>query len=362
MEHVTTTAREICPDEYDVFVGMDVDKRSIAMTLMDRFGQRKSLKMGYDPQAVLSYVSRHFPGRRVLFAYEAGPTGFGLHDAITEAGYTCLVVSPGSIPTAANRRVKTNRVDSANLAELLRGGQIRGIRVPSEPYRQLRELVRLRDSLVEDITATKCRIKACLLNNGIAFPVAPASNQWSKRVLAELRDLSCSPVIAVKIALLLEHLECGRRQAATTQMAIRALVEGNSELSESMGYLMSVPGIGWVTASYALARIGDWQHLGRGEELGAFMGLVPTEHSTGDRVDRGPITKAGDGRLRSLMIEAAWTAIRQDGELREFYERIRRSHACHLAARVAIVAVAHKLCRRMHCVLRERRVYQARPG
>jgi transposase len=343
MGYINTSSEKFQPRDFDLFVGMDVDKRSIAVTMVNELGQKKSLKMSYDPRGVLSYVHRNFPERRAAYVYEAGPTGFGLHDVIAGEGHPCLVVSPALVPTVRGKRVKNNRLDSIKLAESLRGGQISGIRVPSGPYRELRELTHLRNTFVEDIRSTKYRIKALLLVNGLDYPEAPKNSDWTQVVLEELRRLTCTPAVRFK-----------------TQVELRTMLSSNEELAESMKYLMSIPGIGWIIASYALARIGDWRHLRRSEEMAGFIGLVPTENSTGDHEDRGSITKAGDQRLRSMLIQGAWVAIRKDEELREFYERIVSNHPRNVASRVAIVAVARKMATRMHCVLKERREYKKR--
>ena len=134
------TARSFVPRHHDIFIGLDVDKASISLTCLDHEQMIKSLRMPYQAAGLLKFVERQFPGMQVAFVYEAGPTGFGLHDDLTHAGYPCLVVSPSMVPQAAGNRIKTNRLDSQRLAESLRGGQLKGIHVPSEPYRQLRHL------------------------------------------------------------------------------------------------------------------------------------------------------------------------------------------------------------------------------
>src|SRR6266478_837465 len=171
---MTTTGQvsTFIPRDYDVFAGLDVDKRSMAITFTDHGTMRKSLKLPYSANQLLKYTGKHFPGQRVAFVYEAGPTGFGLHDELTAASHACLVVSPSMVPTVQRKRVKTNRLDSLKLAEGLRGGQLRGIHVPPPSYRELRHLVQLRDTQVAQLTATKLRIKSLLLYEGIAFPAA----------------------------------------------------------------------------------------------------------------------------------------------------------------------------------------------
>jgi transposase len=136
---------------------------------------------------------------------------------------------------------------------------------------------------------------------------------------------------------------------------MRRFCRNDAELSQCITYLLTIPGIGWIVASQLLARIGDWRELKNIRQLGGFLGLVPTENSTGERTDRGSITHSGDGRLRSKLIQASWSAIRQDGELRDFFRSVCQSHAHPVASRVAIVAVARKLSVRISVVLMKQR-------
>jgi transposase len=360
VDNITTVFESPGQVGVEVFVGMDVDKASIATTTRDHLGLGRSVKMPYDPDVLLSFMRNHYPNKHAAFVYEAGPTGFGLYDAIVDAGFKCLVVAPSMVPRTPGKRVKTNRLDSVKLAELLRGGQLEGIRVPAGKYRELREMTGLRNTQVDDIRSVKYRIKSLLLRNSLAFPEAPASSQWSRLVISGLRTMQCPGVLRFKMDSLLDELEWRRAQLLRTQVQLRQMLESDSELSESMRYLTSIPGVGWIIGSYVLARVGDWRLLGSSDEMGAFFGLVPSENSTGDSSDRGSITKCGDKRLRSMLIQGAWAAIRKDPELREFYNRVYATHPRHTAARIAIVAVARKMAGRMHCVLRERREYQVR--
>jgi transposase len=155
-------------------------------------------------------------------------------------------------------------------------------------------------------------------------------------------------------------LEFSEKQVVKTTKEIRRFCQSDAELSELIGYLMTIPGIGWIVASQLLARIGDPREIKNIRQLAGFLGLVPTENSTGERTDRGSITHTGDGRLRSKLIQASWSAIRQDGELREFFRSVRRTHPRDRASRVAIVAVARKLTTRITVVLKQRRSYEVR--
>jgi transposase len=346
------------PRNYDIFGGLDVDKKSIAVTFTDHGTMRKSLKLPYSASQLLNYTRKHFPGQRVAFVYEAGPTGFGLYDELTAARHPCLVVSPSMVPTAPGQRVKTNRLDSNKLSEGLRGGQLRSIHVPTESYRELRHLVQLRDTQVAQLTATKCRIKSLLLYEGIPFPAA--NGKWSGHALRELEALPCKAAVRFKLDRLIDALQFHFQSAAKVQKEIRRFCQNDPELRQSISFLASLPGIGSITATHALARLGDWRQISNVRQIAGFLGLVSSEHSTGDKENRGRITRSGDSRLRNKLIQCAWTAIRKDPELRAFYRGIYERQPKKVAARKAIVAVARKLTTRMYAVLKEQRPFVIR--
>jgi transposase len=254
--------------------------------------------------------------------------------------------------------VKTNRLDSNKLSEGLRGGQLRSIHVPTTSYRELRHLVQLRDSQVAQLTASKCRIKSLLLYEGIPFPAA--NGKWSGRVLQQLEAVPCSATVRFKLDQLIDALGFHYKSAAKVQKQIRHFCQNDPELAQCISFLTSLPGIGTITATHALARLGDWRQITNVRQIAGFLGLVSSEHSTGDKENRGEITRIGDSRLRNKLIQCAWTAIRKDPELRAFYRRIYERQPKKVAARKAIVAVARKLTTRMYAVLKEQRPFVIR--
>jgi len=348
------------PRDYEVFAGLDVDKKSISVTFTDHQGLLKSMRMPYSVEHLINHVRKHYGDKKVAFAYEAGPTGYGLYDGLVARQYPCLIASPSMIPKAPGQRVKTNRLDSRGISENLRGGQLKSIHVPTTLYRELRHLTQLRDALVSEMVAMKQRIKSLLLMEGLEFPPAPAGSQWSFVVKAKLRKLPCSAVVRFKLDQLLDNLEFGEKQILKSTREIRRFCHNDPELSQCIEYLKTLPGFGWIVASQMMARVGDWRQIKNIRQLPAFLGLVPTERSTGERTDRGSITHSGDPRLRSKLIQASWSAIRQDGELREFFRTVARKHPRHLGPRIAIVAVAHKLSVWASVLLMKQRPFEVR--
>lgn len=355
-----TSIDRIQPRNFNLFVGMDVDKKSIVTTILDEDKILKNKQFPYDSKNIIRYFLRNYSDKKIAFVYEAGPTGYGLYDELTNNGYACLVASPSNVPVIPGSRVKTNRLDSVKLAESLRGGQIKGIRVPKGVYRTLRHLIHMRDTFVKQCAATKCRIKALLLVEGLPFPPASPNSQWTRAVLCELSINKIYQSIRFKLDRLLETLEFTHKQVLNTLREIRRICRMDPDIIESINYLKSIPGIGWIIASEMLVRIGDWRLLKNVRELGAFLGLTPCENSTGEKEKKGNITKNGSERLRNKLIEGSWAAIRKDGELAEFYRKIYQRHPRDRAARIAIVAVARKLTCRIYRVLKDRRFYKIR--
>ena len=355
---MTIQRSRFIPRDYDVFAGLDVDKKSMAVVFTDHEHAMRSLRMAHSATPLLNYVRKHFPDQRVAFAYEAGPTGFGLHDELVTQAYTCVVAAPSKVPRAPDERVKTNRLDGRKLAESLRGGQLRGIHVPTRGYRDLRHLVQLRDTHVKQLTASKLRIKSLLLYEGIAFP--DPNEKWTARAMRELQTLPCSETVRFKLDDLLNTLHFHFQAAAAATKQIRRYCLQDPELQQSISLLLSLPGIGWIVGSHLVARLGDPQQIKNGKQIAGFLGIVSSEHSTGEKENRGRITRSGDSRLRNKLIQSAWTAIKKDPELRAFYRRIYQRHPKKVAARKAIVAVARKLTTRIYVVLKEQRPYVMR--
>ena len=281
---------EFIPRDYDIFVGLDVDKKSMAVTFTDHGTLQRSLRLPNNGRQLLNYTRKHFPEQRLAFVYEAGPTGFGLHDELTAAQHPCLVVSPSMVPSAPRNRVKTNRLDSKKLSEGLRGGQLRGIHVPPQTYRELRHLVQLRDTQVQQLRASKCRIKSLLLYEGIPFPAT--NEKWSGRVLRELEKIPCNPTVRFKLDRLIDALQFHFETAAKVQKEIRRFCNHEPGLKQAISLLTSLPGVGMITATHAVARLGDWRQIKDVTPDRRLRGLVSSEHSTATS-NRWLITRTG---------------------------------------------------------------------
>lgn len=345
------------PRDFAVFIGIDVDKSKFSITVKDEHLKNISKTMPANPEGLYNYIQKQYKDQRVICAYEAGPTGFELYDYFRGRKQTCLVTSPVSIPRARNQKVKNNRIDSQTLAHYLRSGELKAVRVPQGDYRELRHLIRSREQYAQDRKRAKQRIKGLLLYTSLHKTIKDVDQNWSGGYIQKLKELDCTQAVRYRLNLMLDDLDYARRKTCFVLKELKTFCKENAEIQQHVNYLQSIPGIGLISAATVLANIGDPKNLKNVRELGGFLGLVPSEHSTGDSVHRGSITHLGNRVMRALLVEAAWVAIRKDQQLEQFYHRIKTKHHPQCAARKAIVAVARKLTQIIYCVLKEQRNY-----
>lgn len=350
------------PRDYDMCVAIDVSKKSFSVTYGHDLMPQRSFKMPADPRELCNFFQKRFPQKRCLFVYEAGPTGYGLHDVVLSRHQRCMIVHPAAVKKAPNDRVKNDPIDSRKLYDQTTGGQIQGIRVPDDLYRQLRHLATTRQQYAQDARKVKQRIKSLLLFENIQLPVeVETGKHWSKRYRQALREIETkNETIRFKLDSYLDDLEHSGQKILKIHKQLRLFYCQHAEIHKQISYLRSIPGFGFVVSAYLLSRVGDPSMLRSVRELGAFVGVVPSEYSSGEKTQRGGITHMGDQTLRWLLVEASWVAIRKDRELRMFYDRIRSKNSPKSGPKIAIVAVARKLAYRAHRVLKEQRIYQIR--
>jgi transposase len=281
------------------WVGVDLHARSaVAAVLEDSSGELRTARVAAASEPLLEWLSVLPAPVRV--AYEAGPTGFGLARACARAGIDCLVAAPGKIPRAPAERVKTDRRDAERLARLLRLGELTAVRVPSELEEQTRDLVRAREDARADLTRARHRLSKLLLRHGLLWERS-AWTREHERWLVGLRfaeplalcfDESHGAVLEAK----------ARRDRLDRAIAQTAALPG---YADTVARLCCLRGISTLSALALTVELGDWRRF-QPASLGAFLGLVPSEASSGARRRQGGITKTGNGHARRLLVEAAW--------------------------------------------------------
>ena len=292
----------------EVFVGIDTSKLRNAVALAE--GGRGSEVRYLGEIDTTDVATRKLVAKlaakydKVTFCYEAGPTGYGLYRLIKSLGHDCIVVAPSLIPSKPGDRVKTNRRDAVNQARLLRAGELTAVWVPDEHHEAIRDLSRAREAAVDDLKSKRQQVSSLLLRLGLHYP---GKKTWGK---AHRNWLASQKIAHREQRFVFEELLGAERQAQDRadrlEAAIRAAVPEWS-LAEVVTALQAMRGIDLVSAVTILAEIGDLSRFASPRELMGYLGLVPSERSTGDSVKRGPITKAGNRRARRILVEASWS-------------------------------------------------------
>ena len=296
-------------DDHSVaYVALDTSKlrNAVAIAEAGRDGEIRYLGEIDNAPAATAKLARRLAKKHatLTFAYEAGPTGYGLYRQIKNLGHDCIVVAPSLIPHKPGDRVKTNRRDALSLARQLRAGDLTAVWVPDPHHEAVRDLTRARGAAVRDQRAKRQQVSALLLRLGLYYP---GKTTWGK---AHMAWLAGQKLAHLEQRIALEEMLHAVRQAgdriARLEQAIHAAVPDWS-LAPSATALMALRGIEFIAATTLLAEIGDLTRFRTPRELMAWLGMVPSEHSTGERTRRGPITKSGNRRARSVLVECAWS-------------------------------------------------------
>jgi len=331
-----------------VFCGIDVHKKFMVLcTLCDGEVIEKSRVNNYN--SLMQRISKYRSARSIKFVYEAGFSGFWLYRNLIDAGYDCIVTPPALIPKD-NSKVKTDKRDAQKLASYLSAGILKEVYVPSRELESDRRVIRRRRQIVSKVTRLKHQIRSFLHLHGIKRPEL-IKRCWSKAYLAWIENLEFAyPADQFSFRSLLKDY----------YTAIESLKEVNayiSKLSQSDKYrenykrLVTLRGVGLVTAMGFLIEIGDFTRFKNTSCFSSYLGYTPGQHSSGEQVRMGHITRQGNAYLRKLLVESAWTVIRFDPHLRAKYERIR---ARGTNGKKAIVAVARSLAIRLRaCIINQ---------
>jgi len=282
-----------------VTVGLDVHACSIRLAAVRADELLEERTLAYDEEAV-ERVLRRWPGVRCC--YEAGPSGFGLYRHLIGCGIDCFVVAPGLVPQRPGDRVKTDPRDARKLARLLAGGLLEPIHVPSRELEAARDLVRAREDARLDRMRDRHRLSKFCLRHGRVLP----TSSWTvirRKWLGEQRFEFAAQQITFDSYVHTVGLVDARIELL--ERAIRETAE-QEPWCGLVARLRCLRGIETLTALALVTEIGDFDRFKTAEELMAFVGLVPSEHSSGEKRRQGSITKVGNSHVRRLLVESAW--------------------------------------------------------
>jgi transposase len=303
---VSTVALE----RYAAYVGLDVHKESIVVAVAEP-GREEPMYRGEitnKPKTIeklLAKLSEAYEGGLLLFCYEAGPCGYVLYRQILVCGHDCQVVAPSRIPKAPGERIKNDRRDALKLARLLRAGDLTAVWVPDQEQERMRDLSRARDDMKGQERKARQQLNAFLLRHGHHWPRGksrwtPAHENW----LAGLKMEHPWQQVVLQEYIDAERA-AGERVAQLNDHLMRALPQWS--LAPVVDSLIALRGVDKLAAIVLLAELGDISRFDSPRQLMAFLGLVPSEHSTGTRRRQGGITLTGNAHARRMLVESAWS-------------------------------------------------------
>ena len=341
-------------------VGCDLHDRS--MLLKYAVGQASSAEKSFcnDTEGRLAMIeflldfSQKQRSRRIVFVYEASGQGYGLYDQLTDQGIECHVLSPAHLPrTPKRKRNKTDAKDAQMLFEqarafVLAGNELPVVWTPPQALRDDRELVRCRLETAEALTRVKLQVLSLLKRYGVSLPDWYRRHRnWTRRFVTWLRQGAekLSPVVAPVLSALLDRCDCLKNQVSDLDGHLRDLAK-TERYRLACRQLCQQIGVGHLTALTFLTEMGDLSRFSNRRQVAAYLGLCPSSFESGEADDRkGHITRQGPARVRKVLCQAAWTAVRLDQSVRETWTRIRGSKAAR--GKKAIVAIMRHLAIRM---------------
>lgn len=361
--------------KFSKYIGLDVHKETIAVAVADGDGGAVRY-LGEIPNSVeavrrlLKRLGRD--GERLRFCYEAGPCGYELYRQITAAGHDCIVVAPALIPRKPGERVKTDRRDAVSLARLDRAGELTAVWVPGPEQEAMRDLSRAREDVKIVERQLRQRLSGFLLRHRRVYPGKQAWTQAYWRWLEQQRfDAPQQQIVLEEYA---EAVRQAQQRSARLEQQLHRGIEGWS-LGAAAEALTALRGVDRTAAATLLAELDDISRFDHPRQLMSYVGLAPSERSSGERRRRGALTKTGNSHARRILIECAWgyrfparktatiqrraerapeavQAIAWQAQLR-LCDKYRRLQARGLNGSKTVAAVARELCGFVWAVVRQ---------
>lgn len=342
---MSTQIRQLDFSGQTIFIGLDVHLKNWRVSIyLGEVAQRTFHLSPPGVEVLESYLKRHYPGGQYKCAYEAGFSGFWIQEGLSTRGIETIVTHAADIPTTDKERQQKDDVrDSNKIARSLRNGDLEAIYIPDKGLQQDRGVVRERWRLQCDRKRVMNRIKSQLHFYGLYPEGGVLSNwRWSQQFLNFLAEQGKDKVA---LGMLLEEFNMLRGLERQAMAALRRIFKHERYIN-LMKLLLSVPGVGFLTAAQLLTEIGDMKRFKKFDELCFYVGLIPGTQSSGETVHADRRTSRGNKHLRTTLVESAWVAIRQDPELALSYSNLKKQ----MDGPHAIIKIARKLLNRIRRV------------
>jgi transposase len=311
------------------YVGLDVHKDTIVVAVAEegRNAARVVATVPHEMKALSKVLDRLGPRSSVRCCYEAGPTGYGLARKLCAAGWDCVVIAPSLVPKKSGQRIKTDRRDAINLAQSHRSGDLVVVFIPDEATEAIRDLERARDDAKKAERVARHQLSKFLLRQGRLYPGKTTWNDTHRAWIAG--QVFTEPAQQYVLIDSLAAVEGASLRVQQLTERLRALAE-TWRLAPLVKALQALRGVEFVTAVTLAAEVGDFRRFATAGDFMGYVGLIPSEHSSGPQRRQGPITKTGNAHLRHVLVEAAW--------------HYRRKPRMSKALRVRSVGVSPRVC------------------
>lgn len=341
-----------------IYAGIDVHKKSWKVTVRNEHHHLKTFSQEPSAHTLINYFKNNYPGATIRVLYEAGFSGFSASREFAEKGIECKLVHALDIPRSnKDRQMKSDTVDSRRLCSLHFDPKQEYIHIPDEELEADRALLRQRIRVMKDLSRTKNRLKSLFFQIGVKIPEEineEASRKWTKEYLKWVESIQVSASSFKKA--IDRYIEIGKVLSSQLKECNKAVMElsRKERYKEEFGLIMTIPGVGKMTAMVFLLQIGDVGRFKTLDQLCLYVGLAPRTYSSGEEIKTGGMVKRGRKELKINLIECSWVAIRQDSALTlKFSELCKRMNK-----NKAIIRIARKILSRIRYVLRTKEVYQ----
>lgn len=338
-----------------IYLGIDVHKKnwSVTVYLGDAFFQ--TFHQESKSSILSNYLHSHFPGANYKACYEAGFCGFSVQRELSSLDINCIVVNPADVPqTNKGSLSKTDASDSKRLAIALSKGMLNAIHIPDRITEADRQLIRYRKKIQIQLQGRRKSLRSIFHIAGISIPAEHDKPYWTANFVKWLRLLVLAETSLNKtIQLIIDDVEVFRKRLLETNKLIREL-SVSDRYNETFTVLSSAPGIGIITAMTMLTEIGNIERFDNFARFNSFIGLCPSEFSSGEDTRKGGMTPRSHSAIRPLLIEAAWIAIRVDPALALRFQELVATRT----KKRAIVVIARKLLSRIYCIWTKKQEYE----